>query len=300
MEIKGYFYGGLAGVLWGTSGMFGKKISELGLNGSEVTFVKMFFATILGLIFLFYTERKLSFFKVPKKTIKNIFFIGVLTQGLMNVFLFMTIIRIGIISAALLVSTGPIFTLVLSSWILKEELTLEKKIAMSFTITGGIIAITEGSLLNIKFDLIGVSYGLLASFFYGVYPIFGKKIDKSINPILVTVYSFLVALIFLIFIVDVSAVMDKISSIKGITLGIGFGVIPTLVGYSLFLMAVKYLPASKVSIMAMVEIPIGIILAIILLGEEFNRYKLTGVLFILVGIYISSLEFKNIFKRIKI
>lgn len=299
MGIKGYFYGILAGVLWGTSGMFGKKISELGLNGGEVTFVKMFFATILGFIFLIYNERKLSFFKIPKKSLKNIFFIGILTQALMNVFLFMTIIRIGIISAALLVSTGPIFTLALSSLVLKEELTLEKKVAMSFTITGGIIAITEGSLLNVKYDLIGVTCGLLAGFFYGVYPIFGKKVDKSINPILVTVYSFLIALIFLIFLVDVSLVMEKIASIKGMALGIGFGVIPTLMGYSLFLMAIKHLPASKVSIMAMIEIPVAIILAIIILGEEFNRYKLTGVLFILLGIFISNLDFKNIFFKMK-
>jgi drug/metabolite transporter (DMT)-like permease len=67
-------------------------------------------------------------------------------------------------------------------------------------------------------------------------------------------------------------------------------IVPQLLGHSTFNWALRYLPASLVSITMLGE-PIGsTILAYLLLKESPTPLKIGGAVLILVGIYVSSVR----------
>ncbi|MGL5123317.1 MAG: DMT family transporter [Fusobacteriaceae bacterium] len=299
MEFKGYFFSLLAGVIWGFIGIFGTKLNQIGFTGNEITFLRLFFAAIFGLLYIGILKKKLSAFIIPQKLIKHVFIIGIVTQGLMNIFLFISIIRVGTITATMLLCSGPIFTIFLSAFILKEKITLEKYLALSFSILGAILVITEGHISNIKFDFIGVACGAISGLLYGFYPILGKRVGKSGNPILITIYSFLVASLFLLPFLNIGALTTKIISFKAFLLAAGFGLFPTFIAYLLFVKALRYTTASKASIISMVEVPATAIVGVFFLNESFNTYKFLGIILVLIGIYITKLDIISLILKLK-
>lgn len=299
MEFKGYLFALLAGLIWGSIGIFGTKLNQVGFNGNEIAFLRLLFAGIFGLLYIGFTQKKLSTFIIPQKLIKDVFLIGIVTQGFMNIFLFISIIRVGTITATMLLCSGPIFTVFLSAFILKEKMTLEKYVALSFAILGAILVITEGHISNIKFDFIGVLCGAIAGFLYGFYPVLGKRVEKSKNPLLITIYSFLVASIFLIPFLNTSAIITKVFSPRAFLLAAGFGLFPTFIAYLLFVKALSYTSASKASIISMIEVPTTAVIGIFLLNENFNVYKFLGIAMVLIGIYITKLDIKSLLKKFK-
>jgi drug/metabolite transporter (DMT)-like permease len=71
---------------------------------------------------------------------------------------------------------------------------------------------------------------------------------------------------------------------------LALALIPQLLGHSTFNWALKYLPASVVSVTLLGE-PIGsTVLAYIFLSESPTAFKLVGAVLILVGIYLSTLN----------
>ncbi|MGL6065214.1 MAG: DMT family transporter [Fusobacteriaceae bacterium] len=299
MEFKGYLFALLSGIIWGSIGIFGTKLNQVGFTGNEITFLRLFFAAIFGLLYIGFSQKKLSIFMIPKRLIKDVLIIGIVTQGLMNIFLFISIIRVGTITATMLLCTGPLFTVFLSIFILKEKMTLEKYIALTFSILGAILVITEGHITNMKFDFIGVLCGAIAGFLYGFYPILGKRVEKSGNPLLITIYSFLVASIFLLPFLNTEVIVTKIFSLKAFLLAAGFGFFPTFIAYLLFVKALRYTSASKASIISMVEVPTTAIIGIFLLNENFNIYKFLGIVMVLIGIYTTKLDITSLIKKLK-
>ncbi|MGL4687881.1 MAG: EamA family transporter, partial [Fusobacteriaceae bacterium] len=88
MEFKGYLFALLSGIIWGSIGIFGTKLNQVGFTGNEITFLRLFFAAIFGLLYIGFSKKKLSIFMIPKRLIKDVLIIGIVTQGLMNIFLF--------------------------------------------------------------------------------------------------------------------------------------------------------------------------------------------------------------------
>jgi DME family drug/metabolite transporter len=64
---------------------------------------------------------------------------------------------------------------------------------------------------------------------------------------------------------------------------------PTLGGYALFTIALRYIPGRVASVVVMVEAPASVLLSVALLGERLEWPQITGMSLILVGACLPAL-----------
>lgn len=299
MEFKGYLYAGLAGLLWGLLGVYGVNLNKYGYSGNEIAFTRMLFGFLAGFVYMLSDRKRRKALKVHPSNMKYILAIGIIPQALMNLFYYTSILRVGTVTANMLVCSGPIFTVLLSAVFFKEKLTLEKQLALSISMLGSIIMVTQGKLVGLKLDTLGVGIGIAAGMCYGLYPILGKKAEERLSPLAITVYGFLTAAIFLSFFVDLKKMFLSYMDIKVFLLIVSFGIIPSLIPYLSFLKALTFVIPSKASIIGMLEIPTTAVIGVLILKEDFNEYKLVGLILIMMGIAITRVDFNQMFLRIK-
>ncbi|MGL4402298.1 MAG: DMT family transporter [Fusobacteriaceae bacterium] len=299
MEFKGYLYAGVTGLLWGLLGFYGINLNKYGYSGNEIAFTRMFFGFLAGFVYMLSDKKRRKALKVHPSNMKYILAIGIIPQALMNLFYYTSILRVGTVTANMLVCSGPIFTVILSAIFFKEKLTLEKQLALSISMLGSVLMVTQGKIIGLKLDGLGVGIGIAAGVCYGLYPILGKKAEEILNPLSITVYGFLTAAIFLSFFVDLKKIFLSYMDIKIIILIISFGIIPSLIPYLSFLKALTFIPPSKASIIGMLEVPTTAVIGFLILKEEFNGYKLVGLILIMLGISITRIDFSQLMLKIK-
>lgn len=122
MNNKGYLLAITAGIIWGTLGLGTLILSNFKLNSSEIAFIRMSFAFVLGIIYIFFTKKdKLKPKYFNKGVILEIILSGVMSQGLLNILYANSVIRVGTITGIMLLATGPLFTILLSKIFLKKN-----------------------------------------------------------------------------------------------------------------------------------------------------------------------------------
>ncbi|MGL6120505.1 MAG: DMT family transporter [Fusobacteriaceae bacterium] len=296
MLFKGYLFAVFAGISWGFLGLYGIKLNDLGFNSNEIAFSRMLFGFLVGFIYLLSDKDKRKKLQIKKMSLKYILVIWVITQGLLNVLFYASVLKIGTVTATMLLCSGPIFTVILSVIFLKEEFSNEKKIALLIAIFGALLLITEGKISNLNLNSLGLLLGLGSGLCYGLYPILGKKCGNSDDSMTSTIFAFLAAAIFLIPTIELKEFFIKIANFKTFTLLLSFGLIPTVMSYIFFLNSLKYIPVSLASIISLIEVPSATLLGIIFLSEDFNIYKFLGLILVFAGVSITKVKL-NIFRK---
>ncbi len=204
-------------------------------------------------------------------------------------------------SSAVLVSMSPLLVALISTFILKEPLPGVAWVGLVIAIAGsGLVAFGEGmisagnsTLVDApshfsETRLLGNLLALGGAVFIAGYLSIGRKLRASIPlpPYAFTVFG-TAALILL------AAALLNHESLTGYSSSVYLwflllGLIPQTLGHAGFNWALKYLPASVVSISLLGE-PIGsTILALILLGETPAPFEIMGGVLILAGIYLAA------------
>ncbi len=293
MLNNGYFNAIMAGAIWGLIGIGSHNLSSLGLNSYEISFLRVFYAFLFGLIYLKIgkiknerTSNKIhrKFYKkhIPWDVWKYLIVIGSLSQGALNIFFSKAVTELGTITAVLLLATGPLFTVIMCRVFFNEKLSFYKGIAIIAICFGATLLLTEGNFYSLKFGYYGIFLGLMSGVCYGFYPIGIKKIGLDYDPVKLTIYTFGIASLFLMLFIKPDfikiAVMPKV--ILG---GLFYGIIPTLIAYILFARAVRTIPVSTVSILSLIEIPSATLFGVFFLSETIGFYKGLGILIMAVG-----------------
>lgn len=204
-------------------------------------------------------------------------------------------------SSVVLVTTTPLWVALLSPVILKEPSSKAVTIGMFLSLIGGvIIGLSDSCTLNNGLVCPPLSTFIQGQAFWGDilalcgalmaagYIMIGRQLraKMSLIPYIFVVYG--MAAIVLLFIL-----LSSHQQIIGYTPAIYvwlllLAIIPQLIGHTTFNWALRFLPASLVSITLLGE-PIGsTILAYIILRESPTMLKIIGALIIFIGIYIAS------------
>ena len=207
-----------------------------------------------------------------------------------------------VVSSVVLVTTGPLWVALLSPIFLKEMPTRWVWIGMTLALLGGIViglgdfcARTGFSLscpplstLTTDSAFKGNLLALAGAWTFAGYLIIGRSLRAKMD---------LIPYIFVVYGVAALALLMAMLYSKSSPFGypptaylymLGLALIPQLIGHSTFNWALRYMPASLVSISTLGE-PIGsAILALLLLKEIPSPLTLAGGILILFGIYLSS------------
>jgi drug/metabolite transporter (DMT)-like permease len=209
-------------------------------------------------------------------------------------------------SSVVLVSTSPLWVALLAPLTIKESITRPVLIGMGLSLIGGtIVGLSDSCSLNgvtlqcppfAEFvtgeAFLGDLLALIGALTAAGYLMIGRRLrDKmSLIPYIFVVYG--MAAVILV-IVMLGAGESPIGYSLDVYLWVLLlALVPQLLGHSTFNWALRYLPASYVSVTLLGE-PIGsAILAYFFLGETPSGLMIFGAILILAGIYVASIREK--------
>ena len=280
-----------AATLWGTMGLFTRKMTELGFSTLQLVFMRASITAVALLIYLLISDR--SKLKVKLKDLW-IFMLA----GLISVVLFQhcytNAIMAGSISiAATLLYTSPIFVTIISAVLFKEKITPVKIIALVTAFAGCVLVsgiANSGDTITSTALFLGIASG----FTYGLYSIFTKLGLRNYSPLTFTFYTFLTATIVLTPLCDVSTMVTiAFSSAKATVMPVVFSIVTSVVPYVCFTSGLKYIEAGKANITATIEPVVATIIGVLVFDEKLGISAVTGITLVLLSAVILNLPQKS-------
>lgn len=288
MKKTGFIYIILAGLFWGTSGIFVEYLAPYGFSSPQMTFVRAIVSFVCMLLYILIRDR--SLFKTNAKEL--LLFMG---SGLAFYFTatcyFLSMQLTSVSTAVVLMYTAPIFVMIYSVTFLGEKLSKTKLVALVAMIAG--CGFVSGIIGGLEFNTLGIFVGFMSGISYAVYNIFTKiQMQKGINPVKANLYCFLFSVIASLFMSEPFRIPEIIISSPAVTfcLCIGMGIVSCILPYFLYSTALKYIPAGTASSLAIIEPMSATLLSVIILGEQISLYQVAGIVLIIVAVFLLSIE----------
>jgi drug/metabolite transporter (DMT)-like permease len=207
-----------------------------------------------------------------------------------------------ITSSVVLVTTTPLWVAIMAPALLKERLSASTIFGLVVTLLGGVLVglsnscgwaggtITCDRIIdasNVR-EMAGNGLALAGAWFSAGYLLVGRSLRKDLSLIGYTfvVYSFAALGLMILLLIFKQPIIGYPRQVY--LIGLALAVVPQIIGHSSFNWALRYLPASFVSVALLGE-PVGAsILAVLLLHEAPRGLEMLGGVIILCGIYVSA------------
>ena len=288
----------IAASLWGSMGLFVRKLSSIGLNAIEIVFIRSFFSFLLLLIVILIKNRKLL--TIRWKDVWCFIGTGIASLLFFNLCYFKTIILTSLSIAAILLYTAPIFVTVLSVVLFKEKFTARKFLALVVALIGCVLV--TGAYKEVgNISTYGIIVGLGSGLGYGLYSIFGRyAIERKYSPITITFYTFLFASMGALLLIDSSHLIQNIRENRGVaSYMMALVLVATIIPYIIYTKGLEQLEASKAAIIACVEPAVATAIGIIVFREHIDVFGYVGIFCVFLSILIINSKNDLFQKKIK-
>ena len=231
----------LAGILWGTSGIFVHYLAPYGFTSLQMTFFRSVVSCVCMSLFILFHNK--SLFKVSLKELL-LFAGGGISFFLTASCYYYSMQATSISTAVVLMYTAPIFVMIYSVMFLNEKLTPMKTVAVLTMLVG--CGLVSGIIGGLKFDMMGIIVGFMSGIAYSAYNILTKiQMKNNSNPLSATLYCFLFAVIVGAFSCGVDKIPQSVAIAPHITLPliIGMGLTTCISPYFFYTLALKKIPA---------------------------------------------------------
>ena len=274
----------LAGIIWGTMGVFVTEMEAMGFTPLQISSIRVTVAAVIFIITVLFTDK--SRFKVNIRDLWMFFVMGFGCVLGMSMLYFYTIVNSSLSTAAILLYTSPIWVILISAIVFKEKITCQKLVALVCAFTGCILVSYTGGesgSIGIRFLLTGLGSGIA----YGLYSIFGTVALKKYHPYTVTMYSFIFASISSWFISkpwEVAAVVQTYTNKLYIVVWMVLvGLVTAYTTFMLYTLGLKYTAPGKAAIMACTEPLTATIIGVFMYHQSAS---IPGILLIIFAIML--------------
>ncbi len=277
----------VTGIIWGFIGYFVKELTALGATSSLITFFRVFFAFIFAAIVAFIVHGPKSFI-LTREQFFWCFIDGVLTQGVYNYCYSVCVDKSGVVIAAVLLYTSPVFNAIISYFAFKEKLGLKRNLILVLNMIGCVIAATALDFSFKTLSLFGIFMGLMSGLTYGASPVLGKYANKNPHLFVVIAYNELFASLFVLLFLNPLNNINIIST-KMWIYGIMYGVLITGVAYMFYYDGVKRMTElSIIPVIASVEVVVAALVGIMIYREPLNIINYIGIFIVILSIILMS------------
>lgn len=280
-----------AGILWGTIGLYVKKLNAAGLNSMDIVAIRAAFtAAVLFLCLLIYKRQLLA---IKLRDIWCFIGTGVLSIVFFNYCYFRAMTLIPLSIAAILLYTAPAFVLLMSAVLFKEKITKRKVMVLIVTILGCALAAgITGSTGPVSF--IGIVYGIGAGIGYAFYSIFGRyAINKGYGSMTISFYTFLCAAVASVPFADIGKITCiGVNDGKMVWFYIVFAIMSTVLPYILYTKGLSGMENSKASVIASIEPVTATVIGWMMFDEILDIGQVTGIVLV-----IGAVAFSNVSKK---
>lgn len=289
MKKLSYLFIVMAGILWGSMGIFVRKFNALGLESMDIVFLRAVVTfAVLFFVLLIYDRR---LFVIRLKDLWCFLGTGIASITFFNYCYFNAMNEGSLSMAAILLYTAPAFVMIMSYFLFHEKLSAIKIASLVITFIGcGLVtgAFKPGQTLQMK----GIIYGLGAGIGYALYSIFSRyAIQRNYHSLTITFYTFLITAIATFFLVDVNRLTGIAFSDWNISwFTISFGIICTVAPFLLYTIGLVHVENSKASILASVEPVFASVIGALIFDEKIDMSGLIGMILVIGAIVLCSVD----------
>ena len=277
----------LAGILWGSMGIFVRTLTANGLGTMEIVALRaMVTAGVLALFLLIYNR---SLFKIRIRDIWCFIGTGIFSIAFFNFCYFKSITMTSMSVAAILLYTAPVIVMVLSFFLFKEQFTRRKVAGVILTFVGcmfvtGIFG--EQTTVTVG----GLFVGLGAGLGYALYSIFSRyALQRGYHSLTITFYTFLLAAVATLFLADITRVGQVVTK-SGFMLAfaIAFGLLCTIVPYIVYTIGLRYMENGRASILASVEPVMATVFGAVVFREGLTLSGVIGMILVILAFVVTA------------
>lgn len=287
--LRSYFWLTFCVSVWGSNFIFGKILMQY-FSPSMVTMLRLL------VIVLFLLGLSLFYRREQKKLLRSDWILMFLL-GVIGVFINQWTFFVGLETAdptiaALILATTPILTGFLAAIFLKEKITVRMVIGSLIAIGGILYVVTNGRLVSIQIDK-GVIWMIVTMVTFSLMIIMTRYLGDRVDPLTLTLYSSGVGFVISIPFAFLADHPIRISGdLKGWALLIGSAIIVHGIATLVWNNHIRYVEASKASILSNLEPFVAMVTGLILLAKPITGIELLGAFFIVGGVLLSTYQGK--------
>jgi len=292
---KGYILVIIAAVFWGYMGVPTRNLGNLKFDPFAISFFRTTIAAIF--YFLYCLKKKPNSLKVDSKGIIFFLIYGIFAFALTFITYNISINYVSVSIATVLMFTCPIWVVILSHFLFKEDINKNKIVAIILNLFGCFMIAKGYEFGNFSLSLKGVVCGLISGFTFALQGILAKIVGEKYDKDCLLSYSFLFASLFLIFFVDLKNTVNVLENsndmyfiIKNI---IVIGVFNTVIANGSYVKAVEYIEASVCSIIVSLELVVAAIVAYFVFNEGLEILQIIGMVMVMGSIVILNIKKKQ-------
>ena len=274
----------IAGICWGTSGIFVHYLAPYGFTSNQMTAVRALVSTLFILTYSLARDR--SLFRI--KPLHAFLLLGVGVSLFLTASFYYSAMQLTSVSTAvILMYAAPIYVMVFSIFVWKERLTSLRAVSIVCMLVG--CCLVAGIANGFAFHVKGVLIGLLSGLTYALYNVLTKiAIQCKIKPISVTLYCFLFMSLISLFVLEPkrAAISISIAPETVIPLLLGLGICTFVIPYVLYTLAMKDLSAGTASALSIVEPMAATLFGVVILHQPLDWFSGIGIVLILGAIFL--------------
>ncbi|MCR5090863.1 MAG: DMT family transporter [Oscillospiraceae bacterium] len=279
----------LAGIFWGSMGIFVRKLTEYGFTSIQITSVRLTLAAICFCLILL--VRDPGGFRIRSKDLPLFLGLGLCSILFFTVCYFTAITMMSLSTAAILLYTSPIWVMLMSALFFREKTDGKKLLALVLAFIGCVLVsgLSGGGL-----TAAGLLIGLGSGFGYGLYSILGTLALGRYSPFTVTAYTFLIAAAGSWFIAPpagtIRLLSDSPSSGALVLFCLLTAVVTAVVPFLLYTLGLRSTEAGKAAVLATVEPLVATLFGITVFSEPLTLSAGLGMLLILSAVILLNVR----------
>jgi len=283
----------LSMVIFGTIGLV---VRYIDLSSSE----RALLSSLIGCLFLtlifFIMKNRISWSLVKSNALFLI--LSGIALGGNWIFLYQSYDHTTIANATLGYYFAPVFVMILSPFVLREQLSIKKIVCISVAIIGMLMIVGEGMRASSSDDLLGLSFGLIAAAFYAALLLLNKFI-KDMGKLELTIIQLGTTTLLLmpyVFLTEGFGIFEVSgSSIPYILI---LGIINTGIGFWLFFSGMEGLKGQSIAMLSYVDPFVAIMISAMILQEQMTFVQMLGGALLLASTFVSEIKSVKFSKRL--
>ena len=281
--LRGFLLLLLAVLFWGGAAPLGKLLIVTRFDTLIIVQTRTSLAFVLLLLFFLLKDR--SVFRIELRDTLKFAMLGIIGVAITNYTYYYTVKEASVATAILVQYTAPVWIMLYSALILKEDrLDSVTIVSLVIALVGCYFAVTSGSMQGINLKGWAIITGPLSAFTFAYQVIGTKQLIKRYSLWTLLLYMFGFSTIFWLCINPPWNVIAK--HYNGSDWGIlwMFAIVSILIPQMAFASGLKHLDASTAGIISVMEPVVAIVAAFLILGESLNVIQMFGVLIVLLAV----------------
>lgn len=259
-----------AGACWGASGVFVRTLSAAGFNNITIMTSRTIVGSSLVFLFLFFYDR--SLLKIRKRDIPLFLSLAVNGYLLMNTCYNLTVARLTLSLASVLLGLCPIFVLFFGALFFHEKITLVKVSCMLAALTGcALLAGVFEKASDVTWGFLGLLFGLGSAFFNAIYTVHSKQLtEKKYHTLTINLYAFFFTAVVLLPFADWNVLIGYVTSdpLNGSLVYLAQALVTSIMPNFLYTNAIQRIDSGNAAILSCGAEPVSAMIFGILLYNE--------------------------------